>query len=44
MNKEELKYIKENYFEENVSLDVILEMIDQAVNENDAPLPRLLQI
>lgn len=33
MNKEELKYIKENYFEENVGLNMIFEMLDQVLNE-----------
>ena len=33
MNKEELEYVKENYFKENVSLGLIFEMIDQALNE-----------
>ena len=31
MNKEELSYIKENYFQDQIGLDYIFEMIDEAL-------------
>jgi hypothetical protein len=37
MNKDELEYIKENYFQEKPSLKLIFEMIDQVLNE-DLPI------
>ena len=33
MNKDELQYIKENYFQENVDLNLLFEMISQVVAE-----------
>ena len=40
MNKKELNYIKENYFQEDVDLNLLFEMIDQV---KESPRDPLLQ-
>jgi len=40
MNKKELNYIKENYFQEDVDLDLLFEMIEEA---EEAPVTSVLQ-